>query len=370
MRGTRRRGRQQNSLQNDDTWTLRPLNDPPPPLQEERNLESPLTYKDQTSEQTAQKSPKKQENPKWVSRNRRAHVVKRRFVKKSELETSKSELGSLSNEENSLVNEVDALNIGEEVKTDREEKKSNEGDGMSKNEAVDVESILNELSLSVEEPELDDEQLRINDQLQEDELLAMESIYGENVFILDRKRGLQSFQIDIHIEALDEQTVTAKLNSSSHLLAKTESSDDFSYSFKVQYLPPIVLTCLLPKSYPSHLPPCFTISVQWLDSAKISKLCSMLDSIWRDQPGQEIIYQWTDWLQNSSLSYVGFDKEIMLGPYGVMHTEDRRAIARSVSPDVDVPSIRTYNDERCHESFLKNIHECCICFSEYAGNYN
>ncbi|KAJ6701364.1 hypothetical protein OIU74_012676 [Salix koriyanagi] len=54
--------------------------------------------------------------------------------------------------------------------------------------------------LGVEEQELSEERLRINDRLQEDELLAMESIYGDNTFILERQRGLRSFRIHIHIE--------------------------------------------------------------------------------------------------------------------------------------------------------------------------
>ena len=76
-----------------------------------------------------------------------------------------------------------------------------------------------------------------------------------------------------------------------------------------------------------------------------------------------------EWLSSSSLSYLEFEKEIMLGPYGIKRTdEDRRAVSGSVSPDLDVPFMRSYNDERLHESFLQNLHECCICFSEYSGN--
>lgn len=175
-------------------------------------------------------------------------------------------------------------------------------------------------------------------------------------------------QIHIHVEAPGEIAVTTKFNSSSDLKTRSDGSDEFSYSFKVQHLPPIMLTCLLPKSYPSHLPPYFTISVQWLHSSKISHLCSELDSIWREQPGQEVMYQWVEWLQNSSLLYLSFDKEIILGPYGVRYAGDRRAITGSVSPEVDIPFIRSYNDERLHENFHKNLHECCICFSEFAGN--
>ncbi|ONI05957.1 hypothetical protein PRUPE_5G031400 [Prunus persica] len=255
----------------------------------------------------------------------------------------------------------------QQEKQEEEEIIAVEASESSKGEDDDVLSRLEELQLGVEEPKLSDEQLRIDDQAQEDELLAMESIYGDNFFIFERQRGCRSFQIHIHIEAPGEIAVTTKLNSSSDLKTRSDGSDEFSYSFKAQHLPPIMLTCLLPKSYPSHLPPYFTISVQWVHSSKISHLCSELDSIWREQPGQEVIYQWVEWLQNSSLSHLGFDKEIILGPYGVRDAGDRRAVTGSVSPDVDIPFIRSYNDDRLHENFHKNLHECCICFSEFAG---
>ncbi|PQQ16694.1 E3 ubiquitin-protein ligase RNF14 [Prunus yedoensis var. nudiflora] len=267
-----------------------------------------------------------------------------------------------------------AQSIGEKAKGQQEKQEEEEEEIIAveasesrKGEDDDVLSRLEELQLGVEEPKLSDEQLRIDDQAQEDELLAMESIYGDDFFIFERQGGCRSFQIHIHIEAPGEIAVTTKLNSSSDLKTRSDSSGEFSYSFKAQHLPPIMLTCLLPKSYPSHLPPYFTISVQWLHSSKISHLCSELDSIWREQPGQEVMYQWVEWLQNSSLSYLGFDKEIILGPYGVRDAGDRRAVTGSVSPDVDIPFIRSYNDDRLRENFHKNLHECCICFSEFAG---
>ncbi|ESR43756.1 hypothetical protein CICLE_v10011251mg [Citrus x clementina] len=356
MRRTRRGGgRPRNHLQNDEDMTVKPLNDAPPavpPSQQKRHQQHSLDSPSTSDQPNNEPIPKYQGNLRWVSRRRRARVAKPKFVKKTE-----------SREEKLLNDEVGSLSIGEEVK-----EKQDEEEGLPSNSNVnDVESILRELNSSFEEPELEAEQLRINDQSQGDELLALESIYGDNVFILDRQRDLRSCQIHVHVETLDGLTVTAKLNSSTDLDARSESSDDFSYSFKVQYLPPIVLTCLLPKSYPSHLPPYFTISARWLNSTKISNLCSMLESIWIDQPGQEILYQWIEWLQNSSLSYLGFSEEIVLGPYGVARIGDRRAISESVSPDVDIPSIRSYNDERCHENFLKSFHECRICFSELAG---
>ncbi|WCJ29145.1 E3 ubiquitin-protein ligase RNF14 [Euphorbia peplus] len=94
----------------------------------------------------------------------------------------------------------------------------------------------------------------------------------------------------------------------------------------------------------------------------------MLDSIWMEQPGQEVMYQWVEWLQNSSLSHLGIDNEITLGPYGIRYCADTRAVSTSVSLDIDVPSLMSYNDEQCHEKFLKSAHKCVICYNEYAGS--
>ncbi|XP_057443643.1 uncharacterized protein LOC130735763 [Lotus japonicus] len=232
----------------------------------------------------------------------------------------------------------------------------------------DIMGRLDKLLSKIEEPgELSEEQTTINDQLQQDELLVLESIYGENFVTLESWKGLRCLQIHICIDVLDEIAITAKLNSSDELETLSSNSDDFLYSFKVQYLPPIVLTCLLPKSYPSHQPPIFTISVKWLEPIKILNLCSELDSIWEEQQGQEVIYHWVESIHGSSLSRLGFDKEITLGPYGVNRVEDKRVVSETEGIDVDIPFLRNYNNEKQHENFLKELHECCICYSEYPG---
>ncbi|CAA0828656.1 NDR1/HIN1-like 8 [Striga hermonthica] len=194
---------------------------------------------------------------------------------------------------------------------------------------------LKELRLSVEEPESEEELLAINQQLQEDELLAMESIYGEKLYILENQGGLKRFQVHIHVEVPQGLGITTTFNNSSFVeKGREDATTDFSYSFRVEYLPPILLTCLLPKSYPSKCAPQFTIYVQWLEHTNISPLCSELDSIWAQNAGQEKI----------------------------------RAISGSASPDIDIPTLKSYNDEKLYEIFCRNIQECCICLSEFAGS--
>ncbi|CDP13066.1 unnamed protein product [Coffea canephora] len=364
--------------QNDENWTLKRVQDhnlPPQfdqqfaPSNSELNVEH-NHFEQPTTTSKNQKYRQNRRNPGWGLRNRRPQAVKPQFVKKSEV----SSLGiDERNDEkredfrDGLGEELEKIASKSEVVEGKDEVEEKiEGSGLNEEDVDVVQKRLEELLLSAQEAELSEEQLRINDQAQEDELLAMESIYGDNIFFLDKQNGLRSFQIHIHIETPSEISVAVKLNSSAVSKANDDSSE-FSYSFKVEYLPPIILTCILPKSYPSHLPPHFTISAQWLSSTKISDLCNVLDSIWNEQSGQEVIYQWVESIHSSCLSFLGFDQEIILGPYAVKQERDRRAISGSVSPEVDIPYMKSYSDEQRHENFSKNIHECCICFSEFAG---
>ncbi|KAI3879048.1 hypothetical protein MKX03_031305 [Papaver bracteatum] len=231
--------------------------------------------------------------------------------------------------------------------------------------------------MAAQEPTLSEEQLRVNGRLQEEEIFvfhcslhadtSMEAIYGEDVIVLEREDGLRSFQINIHIEAPGKLITSTKIGGiDNEAMETSDDSNGFFYSFKVQYLPPIVLTCLLPKTYPSHSAPFFTISVQWLNIMRISSLCHMLDTIWMGQSGQEVVYPWVDWLYNSSLSYLEFDNGILLASFEKADNDgDRRAISGSVSLDVEIHSILHYNDDKCYEKFCQNLHECCICVCEY-----
>ncbi|XP_035842033.1 E3 ubiquitin-protein ligase RNF14-like [Helianthus annuus] len=169
-------------------------------------------------------------------------------------------------------------------------------------------------------------------------------------------------QIHIYIDTPEQLTVSTTQN----IDTDTNSSEG---SFDVKYIPPIILTCVLPESYPTHLPPYFIISVQWLNASRISSLCSMLDSIWEEQYGKEVIYSWAEWLHTSAISFLGFDKEIVLGPYGVTRQGDQRALSGCVSADVDVPSLKIYDEEKRLENFVNTLQECCICFGEFAGNF-
>lgn len=125
-------------------------------------------------------NPKKPRNPNWVSRNRRGPLVKQQFVKKSEVGSSNDQVGSgrivetatgqqEEHEEKEEEEEKERIAIGVGVAGEdvgaSESRKSHEDDD------YDVVSRLEELQLGVQEPELSDEQLRITDQAQADEVI-------------------------------------------------------------------------------------------------------------------------------------------------------------------------------------------------------
>uniref|UniRef100_K3Y613 RBR-type E3 ubiquitin transferase n=1 Tax=Setaria italica TaxID=4555 RepID=K3Y613_SETIT len=242
--------------------------------------------------------------------------------------------------------------------------------------SLDEEAVrkLHELAeAGGEEVALTEEEVHANDQRQEDEICALEAIFEDAVVILDRKGGQRCFQVHVHIEIPDAIDVSTRLSYGDGTLKYGAASDagadadDLVYKFRVEHLPPILLTCLLPASYPSHRPPFFTISTYWLDKGMISSLCRMLDMLWEEQLGMEVTYQWVQWLQSSTLSHLGFGEEIVLSKNDVTCDADKRACLDNGSPNVIIPRMMRYNDNKHHEAFLRAIHDCMICFSECPG---
>lgn len=236
---------------------------------------------------------------------------------------------------------------------------------------------LKKLCLAINEPELSESQVELNNQEQEDEVLALKAIYEDDVFVVEREDGSpRALKMSIHVEIPENIAITVRLPLASSICklsgnnSRSSSKDVLVgnvYTFNVQHLLPIALTCVLPKSYPCYMPPQFTILAYWLDSDSISKLCNSLDSIWAGDSGQVVLYKWAEWLHSSCLSHLGFQHEILLDPFNVQGKTDWRAISVFSSPDVDIPRLMQYSDEKKNQLFCSTLHVCPICFNEYPG---
>jgi E3 ubiquitin-protein ligase RNF14 len=144
-------------------------------------------------------------------------------------------------------------------------------------------------------------------------------------------------------------------------------SDDYSYTCNLDYLPPLILTCLLPQSYPSKDPPSFAVTAKWMDVSYVSQLCQMLHTIWVELPGQEVVYQWVEWLRNSSRSYLWTDGNMTLGPDIATHNTDSRAIPRTKSLESVIPLMLSYCSKKHYQAFLEDLHMCMICLNQTKG---
>uniref|UniRef100_A0A0D9YWS5 RBR-type E3 ubiquitin transferase n=2 Tax=Oryza glumipatula TaxID=40148 RepID=A0A0D9YWS5_9ORYZ len=221
------------------------------------------------------------------------------------------------------------------------------------------------------EDDLSEEQLQANNQLQEDEVIALQAIFGDDMVILENKDNLRFIQIFVHYTLPDSIRVFLNLRRSGAMVGTDDSENhnggELYHACRLQHLPPVVLTCLLPRSYPSICAPYFTISAKWLDEPKVSYLCAALDEVWTELPGQEVIYRWVDWLNSSSWSSIALNDEIVLDPDKTSKIGDERAIARRILVESTIPLMQSYSEKRSHKIFLESLLVCGICLSEDVG---
>ena len=93
---------------------------------------------------------------------------------------------------------------------------------------------------------------------QENEMLALQSILDPDSFTLEKSSG----EIKIHPN-LTHSNLTLVVS------IETTSDGGSTQDHKVQHLPPFVLSFTFPSSYPSILPPAYTLSCIWLSKYQV-----------------------------------------------------------------------------------------------------
>lgn len=124
---------------------------------------------------------------------------------------------------------------------------------------------------------------------QEDELLALASIYDEDEF--NRAESAQGGEIRLCLELPPDFKVSVK----------GEKTSEYDVSF----LPPLMLNFEIPADYPSTSPPAFTLSSKWITRAQMSALCRRLDELWEENQGCVILFTWIQFLKEEVVDFLG-----------------------------------------------------------------
>lgn len=156
-----------------------------------------------------------------------------------------------------------------------------------------------------------------NKEAQEDELLALTSIYDEEEF--HRAESAQGGEIQLCLELPADFKIVVKGHT------QTE--------YNVCFLPPLVLNFELPEDYPSKSPPIFALSSKWMTAAQMSCLCRRLDELWEENQGCEILFTWIQFLKEETLDFVGIVSPLDFSIRGSKAGSEHR------NPDLQVNSL-------------------------------
>ncbi|MEQ2263329.1 hypothetical protein XENORESO_006149 [Xenotaenia resolanae] len=158
---------------------------------------------------------------------------------------------------------------------------------------------------------------------QENELLALASIYDEEEF--RQAESAQGGEIQLCLE----------LPPDFKLVVKGEKTAEYNVCF----LPPLVLNFELPADYPSTSPPIFSLSSKWMTKAQLSSLCQHLDELWEENRGFEVLFTWIQFLKEETLDFLSIQSPLELNRSSSKGLGERRktdpaakAGAQCVSP--------------------------------------
>ncbi|KAM9311593.1 E3 ubiquitin-protein ligase RNF14 [Gastrophryne carolinensis] len=218
-----------------------------------------------------------------------------------------------------------------------------------------------------------------NQEAQEDELLALTSIYSEDEF--KRADTASGGEIQVCLELPTDFEVSVQSSASANAMVE-------SFKNTVFFLPPLVLNFEFPPGYPSTTPPIYTLSCKWLSPQQLTLLCKHLDDLWEENQGCVILFAWMQFLKEETLEYLNIKS-----PYEIQvrsaqswiqthekanlcnaetkseeGTIDRRAIQDVQSVSALIKYILDFNESQQKKCFDSKAYLCNICFCEKLGS--
>ncbi|CEL92756.1 unnamed protein product [Vitrella brassicaformis CCMP3155] len=242
---------------------------------------------------------------------------------------------------------------------------------------------------------LDEGEREANERAQEDEIMALESIYMEAFKAISTDKSPRVFQLDVEVTFPDApSSADAPSDEAIDVIARFEEpsaqhhpnyagDEDHPDRLRIEqqdvpigrvrFLPPLSLHIVMPPAYPSRRSPFFTLSAMWIDKGAVGRLCRRLDQLWEEEgPGSPIVFTWANFLSTDSMGYLSMGRLIVIAPLreegGDGHTTgDPRAMQECADVGVCVEELLRYDASREDVEYRSTKHTCMICFDVMLG---
>ncbi|KAM7012568.1 E3 ubiquitin-protein ligase RNF14-like [Tautogolabrus adspersus] len=145
---------------------------------------------------------------------------------------------------------------------------------------------------------------------QEDELLALHSIFDSDVFVRDKSKF--AGEIRVSVELPGDFTVVLK-------------EGETLRQYEISFLPPLCLTFELPEDYPSYYPPSFTLTCSWLTHKQLSALTAQLNDLYQATGGAVVLFTWIQFLKEDALKFLDIHTLLELPSHEQSITQDLSA---------------------------------------------
>ncbi|XP_028259021.1 E3 ubiquitin-protein ligase RNF14-like [Parambassis ranga] len=164
---------------------------------------------------------------------------------------------------------------------------------------------------------------------QEDELLALESIFGSEEFVRNESKSAGEIRVSVELPA--DFKVALK-------------EGETLRQYEISFLTALVLTFDLPEDYPSCSPPSFTLTCSWLTYTQLAALSAQLGDLYQATGGAVVLFSWVQFLREDSLKFLDIHSLLELPSDGHSIPEDKPNAATSHPCDSDLTSLTIQSD--------------------------
>ena len=147
---------------------------------------------------------------------------------------------------------------------------------------------------------------------------------------------------------------------------RTISGNRLYTSMFVNNLTPVILTLVLPETYPVEACPVFSLSCQWLSSTQLSAVATKLESLYTENQGEQILYIWANWIQNDLLNSLSLQSVLIIDELETVL--DPRISIDDTDSFARFAEVVTYDFSLTEKQFLTELQTCLVCYKEDSGS--